>query len=123
MKKLLLIVLFITSITFLAHAQGKWEIGGHYSSWSSGFVVASPGDYIADAFDEYDGPIGFDFDGYNFGFGLRFFPAGKQGSFSIGLSYERNYFNADLSGSYTETAQGGTVTKTGSGRIESTFQP
>ena len=120
MKKLLLMVLLIVSISFLSHAQGQWEIGGHYSSWSSGFVVASPGDYAADAFDEYDGPIGFDFDGHNFGFGLRFFPAGKQGSFSIGLSYERNYFNADLSGSYTETLQSGTVIKTGSGRIEST---
>ncbi len=120
MKKLLLLVLLVASITFLSHAQGKWEIDGHYSSWGSGFVVASPKDYVTDAFDEYHGPIGFDFDGHNFGFGLRFFPAGKQGSFSIGLSYERNYFNADLSGSYTETVQGVTVNKTGSGRMETT---
>jgi hypothetical protein len=120
MKKLLLIILFIVSLTFLSYAQGQWEIGAHYSSWSTGFVVSDPEDYASDAFDEYDGPIKFDPHGHNFGFGIRFFPAGKQGSFSIGFSYERNYFKADLSGSYKETVVGGTVTKTGSGKADLT---
>ncbi len=98
MKKLLLTILFIVSLTFLSHAQGKWEIGTHYSCWGKGFVVSNPEDYVSAVFDEFDGPIGFDPHGHNFGFELRFFPAGKQGSFSIGFSYERNFFKADLSG-------------------------
>jgi len=120
MKKLLLTILFIVSLTFLSHAQAQWEIGTHYSSWGTGYFVTDPEDYASDAFDAFGGPIEFDPNGHNFGFGIRFFPGGKQGSFSIGFSYERNYFKADLSGSYTETVVGGTVTKTGSGEIDLT---
>ncbi len=118
MKKLLLTIFFIGSLSFLANAQGQWEVGAHYSGWGTGIVVSDPEEYVSDAFDEYDGPITFDPHGHNFGFMLRFFPAGKQGSFSIGFSYERNYFKADLSGSYTETVAGGTVNKTGSGKVD-----
>jgi hypothetical protein len=120
MKKLLLTILLIGSLTLLSNAQGKLEVGVHYSSWGSGLVIAYPEDNITDAFNAYGGPIELDPHGHNYGFELRFFPGGKQGSFSIGISYERNYFKADLSGSYTETIAGGTVTKTGNGKIDLT---
>ncbi len=120
MKKLLLTILFISSLTLVSNAQGKWEIGAHYSSWGTDFVIVNLEDDLPDAFQAYAGQIKLDPHGHNFGLGLRFFPAGKHGSFSIGVSYERNYFKADLSGSYTETIVGGTVTKTGNGKIDLT---
>ena len=120
MKKLLPTILSIVSLTLLSNAQGKFEIGAHYSSWGTNMVIADPEDYISDAFNAYDGPIKLDPHGYNYGFELRLFPGGKQGSFSIGVSYERNYFRADLSGSYTGTIADGTVTKTGNGKIDLT---
>jgi len=120
MKKLFLTILFIVSLTLLSNAQGKLEIGTHYSSWGTGYVIVDPEAYVSDAFNAYDGSIKLDPHGHNFGFEARFFPGGKQGSFSIGISYERNYFKADLSGSYTETIVGGTVTKTGNGKIDLT---
>lgn len=120
MKKLLSAVFLIASLTLFSNAQGKLELGAHYSSWGTGLLVVDPEGYISDAFNAYDGSIKLDPHGHNFGFGLRFFPAGKQGSFSIGVSYERNYFKADLSGSYTVSIAGGTVTKTGSGTVDLT---
>jgi len=120
MKKLLLTIFFIVSLTLLSNAQGRLEISAHYSSWGTGLVIVDPEGYITDAFTAYDGSIKLDPHGHNYGFELRFFPGGKQGSFSIGISYERNYFKADLSGSYTETIAGGTVTKTGNGKIDLT---
>jgi len=120
MKKPLLAILFIVSLTLLSHAQGKFEIGAHYSSWGTTMVIVDPKAHITDAFNAYDGPIKLDPHGHNYGFGLRFFPGGQQGSFSIGFSYERNYFKADLTGSYTGTITGGTVTRTGNGKIDLT---
>lgn len=117
MKKLIFGTIFVLSFTFLSNAQGKFEIGAHYSFWGTSMVIVNPEAYLADAFDRYDGPIELDPHGHNYGFEIRFFPGGHQGSFSIGISYERNYFKADLSGSYMETITGGTVTKTGNGKI------
>ena len=83
-----------------------------------GYFIVNPENDVSNAFDTYDGPIEFDTYGHNYGFSLRYFPGGKQGSFSIGISYERNYFNADINGSYTETTASGTITKSGSGYID-----
>lgn len=120
MKKLVFITLCVLSIAFSSHAQENWEFGIHYSNWGMGYFIVEPEDDASDVFDAYDGPIEFDTKGHNFGFSVRFFPGGKQGSFSVGFSYERNYFNADISGSYSEEIEGGTVTKTGSGYVDLT---
>ena len=120
MKKLILIALFIVSITCVSSAQENWEIGTHYSNWGMGYFIVNPENDASDVFDAYDGPIEFDSNGYNFGISVRFFPGGKQGSFSVGFSYERNYFNADISGSYSEEIDNATITKTGSGYVNLT---
>ncbi len=118
MKKFPLTILWVVSFTLLSNAQGKLEIGAHYSSWGTDLVIIDPEGYIPDAFQAYDGPIELDPHGHNYGIELRYFPRRKPGSFSIGISYERNYFKADLSGSYTEIVSGGTITKTGNGKVD-----
>lgn len=117
MKKLILIGVLMVSLTLASHAQGKFEMGVHYSSWSTNWGIIDLEDDAPDAFQAYRGPMKLDSYGHNFGFGVRYFPGGEQGSFSIGVSYERNYFKADLSGSYTETIGDETVTRTGNGKL------
>jgi hypothetical protein len=118
MKKLFLTILCITSLSIFSKAQENWEFGIHYSHWGMGYFIVSPENDATDAFDAYDGPIKFDTYGRNYGFSLRYFPGGKQGSFSVGFSYERNYFNANISGSYSESIQNGTIVRTGAGTID-----
>jgi len=111
MKKLLLTILSIASLTLASSAQSQWEIGVHYSTWGTGYFGVDTKDKIPDAFDSYNGQLNFDPHGHNYGIEIRLFPGGKRGSFSLGFSYDRNYFNADLSGSYSEG--GNTITGTG----------
>lgn len=120
MKKILLATLCILSLSLLSIAQENWEFSTHYSYWGMGYFIANPENDVSDAFDAYDGPIEFETYGHNFGFTLRFFPGGKQGSFSLGFSYERNYFKADIKGSYSEAITNGAITKAGSGYIDLT---
>jgi hypothetical protein len=91
-------------------AQGYWEFGVHYSSWSinlvKSLVVDALNDTVAsDLKDEYmkklraDFPsiretgytqdIVFDSSGNNYGAEVRYYPAGRYGSFSLGLSVEK----------------------------------
>ena len=116
MKKLLLTILFIVSLTLASYAQGQWEIGIHYSTWGTGYFAVDTEDNIPDAFNSYSGSLKFDPHGHNYGIEIRFVPGGKHGSFSLGISYDRNYFNADISGSYSE----GGNTITGAGDIKLT---
>jgi hypothetical protein len=111
MKKLLLTILFIVSLALASSAQGQWEIGIHYSTWGTSYFGINTEDRLPDAFDSYNGPLNFDPHGRNYGIGIRYIPGGKHGSFSLGFSYDRNYFNADISGSYSEG--GNTFTGTG----------
>jgi len=111
MKKLLLTILFIVSLTLASYAQGQWEIGIHYSTWGTSYFGVDTEENIRDAFGGYSGSLNFDPHCHNYGIGIRFVPSGKYGSFSLGFSYERNYFNADISGSYSEG--GNTITGTG----------
>ena len=116
MKKLFLTILFIVSFTLASFAQGKLEIGLHYSTWGSSYFGVDTEDRLPDAFDSYNGPLNFDPHGRNYGLEIRFIPGGKHGSFSLGISYDRNYFNADIGGSYSE----GGNTITGAGDIKLT---
>ena len=91
-------------------AQGHWEFGAHYSSWSlnlvKSLIVDKLNDTVAsDLKDEYmkkiraDYPsiretgyaqdVVFDSSGSNYGAEVRYYPAGRYGSFSLGLSVEK----------------------------------
>jgi len=122
MKKALMTVLALLLGGFTISAQGHWELGVHYSGWSIDIVEAAIEESVIPEFDNYDpdkGQLGFDSKGNNYGLEIRFFPGGESGSFSIGLSYERNYFRGDLSGSYTETDDwGNRVDVEGNGSFE-----
>lgn len=91
-------------------AQGKVEISFHFGSWSLNIlkdaIEEGLGDNLEtefkDSFQEsiqsdypglqalyYDQTVEFDSSGQNFGFELRWYPRGQNGSFSLGLAVER----------------------------------
>ena len=110
MKKVsvfVLSILIMVSFGFTG-VEGKFEVGFHYSYWTIDMIAPLLEDMTPDLeyYDPEKGEINFDSNGNNFGFEVRFFPAGKNGSFSLGISYERNNFKANLSGSYKEMREG-----------------
>ena len=110
MRKLLLSALLWAVFCIPSIAQGNWEIGAHYSSWSINVAKEFMEESFVDAFDYYDptkGALNFDSNGNNMGLEIRFYPGGKDGAFSLGVSYEKNNFKGSLSGSYVETDQWG----------------
>ena len=89
-----------------APVKGKIELGFHYSSWSIRLMEdlletalndALKGQMLNLAREEHPGLIEnsaamsstFDSSGSNFGFEIRWYPAGDKGSFSLGLSLEK----------------------------------
>ncbi|MCI0470545.1 MAG: hypothetical protein L0Y73_02695, partial [Candidatus Aminicenantes bacterium] len=83
---------------------GKFEVGFHYSFWSIDIIAPLVEDLTPELkyYDPEKGKINFDSYGNNYGFEFRYFPYGHQGSFSVGLSYERNNFEANAKGAYTD---------------------
>lgn len=107
MKRIsILSILLLVTISLIYPApKGQWEVGFHYSYWSVNVIAPLLEDNLKDSIEGFDpakGDLNFDSTGNNYGFEVRFFPGGKQGSFSLGLSYERNNFKGGLSGSYQE---------------------
>jgi hypothetical protein len=103
-----LVILAVTG-SFL-QAQGKWEFGFHYSRWSLNIIKP----YIEDSLNDtvasdlkdkflrdiradypslvergYSQRTVFDSSGDNYGAEVRFYPGGRNGSFSVGLSVEK----------------------------------
>ncbi|MGD2246701.1 MAG: hypothetical protein PVI11_09160 [Candidatus Aminicenantes bacterium] len=98
--------------------QGKIEIGVHYSLWSANLIKswfeeelnARVGReirdevyrYLRDDFPvfnaDYEHELAFDSEGHNLGLGIRYFPGGRKGWFSIGLSIEENRMYAVVDG-------------------------
>lgn len=107
MKKIsiFLLLFFLTMFFGFSKSTGKFEVGFHYSYWSIDIIAPVVEGWTPDLenYDTEKGKINFDSNGNNYGFEFRFFPAGKNGSFSIGLSYERNNFKATAAGEYTDT--------------------
>ena len=98
----MLMVLFLFSGL---QSKGNWEIGIHYSYWTLNVAESFFENNFTPDIEEYDpdkGDLNFDSNGSNYGFVIRFFPGGKNGSFSIGISYERNNFYLDFAGSYSD---------------------
>jgi len=104
-----------------ASAQGKLELGFHYSSWSvdviRGLVEDMFGDALESALEDdflsaiqddypyleqesYEQDVSFDSSGDNFGFGMRWYPGGYNGSFSLGLSVEKTTMRVALTDVY-----------------------
>lgn len=90
--------------------QGKFEFGFHYSKWSlniikgliedalsenmestfsDDFLTDIQQDYPGLSEDSYEQDVSFDSSGSNFGFEARWYPGGRHGSFSLGLSVEK----------------------------------
>jgi len=90
--------------------EGKWEIDIHYSFWTIDPILSAFEDSMNKELEEelseeitkqieenhlalvkadYEQNLVHDSGGSNFGLEFRFYPKGKEGSFSLGLSFER----------------------------------
>ncbi len=108
---------YALSVLFIAapalQAQGHFEFSGHYGLWSLNLLGGLARDIVNDATkseirdrilsniqDVYPGlsetsyaqTLRFDSRGNNYGFGVRFYPGGTNGSFSLGVSVENSTF-------------------------------
>ena len=98
---IILIISTILLFSQLALAKGKWQVGPHYGSWSLSPVESMVENYLGDMLDnelaelvgpgeDYSQSIDFSSRGSNLGLDVRFYPAGEDGSFSIGLAVEKS---------------------------------
>jgi hypothetical protein len=122
MKKLAFVILLLAAGVCAFPAGGYLEIGVHYSYWNIDVASKYIEDHFVPDFQYYDpakGKFNFKSDGNNYGVELRFFPGGKNGSFSLGVSYEKNNFNANIDGAYTDSdSQGHRLEAEAKGRVE-----
>ncbi len=109
----LLLMFFTPSLS----AQGRFEFSFHYSSWSIDILRSLIEEGISDSLEtdlkdaflddirvdhpgmqetSYDQDISFDSSGDNFGFEIRWYPGGQNGSFSLGLSVEKTTMKVAL---------------------------
>jgi len=121
MKKILRIftlpLFFLFFTTQNLPAQGNWEFGFHYSQWSIDIFRGLIEEGISEAMEEnlrdmflediqedypfleetsYHQEVGFDSGGQNYGFEVRWYPAGKEGSYSMGFSIEKTFMRVSL---------------------------
>ena len=114
------ILIFFTVFCFIFSVQnlpakGKWEFNVHYSTWSLNLLKGVIEDMANDAIEEefkneilkehpdlieayYSQDVNFDSSGNNYGFEIRFYPGGENGSFSIGFSIEKTRMELSLDG-------------------------
>lgn len=109
---------FTLAVSQSGFAKGNWEVGLHYGSWNlsfletylEGVVEDAVGDELREAIiekhtgkseleEEYQQDFGLDSTGDNFGVEIRFYPAGKEGGFSLGLSLEKTEMRLNMEGS------------------------
>lgn len=119
-KVLKMLPAFLLLSTFFApslSAQGHFEFSFHYSSWSIDILRSLIEEGISDSLEtdlkdaflddirvdhpglqevSYDQDVSFDSSGDNFGFEIRWYPGGQNGSFSIGLSVEKTTMKVAL---------------------------
>lgn len=99
-------------------AKGEWEVSLHYGSWNlsllESYLEGVLEDAVADELKEaiiaehleksgleerYPPDVSLDSTGTNLGVEIRLYPAGKEGSFSVGLSLEKTEMEVNLEGS------------------------
>ncbi len=110
-----LLVLF--ALNFNLFAQGHFELGFHYGRWNINILGNLVENAISDALETevrdtileeiqkdypdlqdpiYSQSVDFDSSGYNYGFEIRWYPSGQEGSFSLGLSVEKTKMEVEL---------------------------
>ncbi|MCK4337902.1 MAG: hypothetical protein KAX11_08155 [Candidatus Aminicenantes bacterium] len=129
-------------------AQGKFEFGFHYTGWSLNIIkgmvegqLDSMGEKMKDDMfeeilednpsfieDDFNQDYNFNSSGNNWGFEIRWYPRGHEGSFSIGLSVEKTSLEVgldsmaiDLAMTDTDTDEQVSAQATGSGKF--TYKP
>ena len=103
MKRILSFSLLLSLLIVPVSGKGMFEFGFHYSTWNVNMIAPLIEDEIIPEIEYWDpeyGSLTFDSNGNNYGFEFRFFPGGKNGSLSLGLSYERNNFKMRADGTY-----------------------
>jgi len=142
MKKILIILSLILFFFFFTikslPAQGKVEFGFHYGSWSIDILRSMIEEEIGNALEtdlkdkflediqaehplleeeSYSQEVSFDSGGSNFGFEVRWYPGGYDGSFSLGLSIEKTTMRVSLPeiSSSLELSDGSTFQATANG--------
>ena len=110
---------------------GKFEVGIHYSGWSLNLIKGSFEDKVIDELGEeirdeiasylrdnqhlglvktvYEQDFVFDSGGHNYGLELRFYPQGREGPFSLGLSFEKAKMQLTLTGDVKQSFEDGSL--------------
>jgi tetratricopeptide (TPR) repeat protein len=112
---------------------GHWEIGVHYSTWSVNLIKTLLEDALTDKLGkeiqkelikksgtiqaglvpyEFSQGLAFDSGGSNYGLELRYFSAGRAGTFSLGLAFEKTDLKLTLNGTSRQTYTNGAVAST-----------
>lgn len=126
---------------------GHWEFSGHYGLWTLDVLKSAGADLLSDSVDAYvrdqlleavnesfptlrlsayQQDLVFDSRGHDLGAGVRWYPGGRRGSFSLGLSVEKSLFKVssaltarlDLQDSVSGQAAVYNGTVTGAARID-----
>jgi hypothetical protein len=121
MKKtrFLFVASFVSAVLLLMSptlsAQGNFEFSFHYGSWGlnllKGAIDSAASSVLKDQMidsikknhpdviqDSADSSASFDSGGHNFGFEFRWYPAGQDGSFSLGLAVEKTSMRVSMNG-------------------------
>ncbi|MDP2913895.1 MAG: hypothetical protein Q8O91_00405 [Candidatus Aminicenantes bacterium] len=112
---------------------GHWEISAHYSTWGVNLIKAMFEGALTDKLGEeirselikksgtvqaglvpweFTQNLAFDSGGSNYGLELRYFSAGRAGTFSLGLAFEKTDLKLTLNGTAVQTFTNGAVSST-----------
>jgi len=103
---------------------GYWEVEAHFSGWTidtaKGMFESDLNKKVANevrddftdklrqiyggslAPSSYEAKLSMDSSGSNYGLGIRFYPLGRRGSMSIGLSFEKTHIKVPVKGQVTQ---------------------
>jgi len=112
---------------------GHWELSAHYSTWSVNLIKTLLEDALTDKLGkeiqnelikksgtiqaglvpyEFTQGLAFDSGGSNYGLELRYFSAGRAGTFSLGLAFEKTDLKLTLNGNARQTFTNGAFAST-----------
>ena len=120
-------------------SPGKLEIGIHYSGWTLDIIKGMFQDTLIDELGEeirneisnelrdshinleqtiFEHDLVFDSGGHNYGLEMRFYPQGREGPFSLGLSFEKAKMRLGVNGTVKQSfSDGSFATADASGEI------